>query len=356
LNITANKPLLLLDVNRCKQNIRRMAERVKASGCEFRPHFKTHQSHEIGRWIRNEGVNGITVSSVSMARYFADDGWDDITIAFPFYNGMLADLAELEKRVSLRLFIHHPGQITLLDEQLTNPLRFYIEIDAGYGRSGIKHTDRDTIDSIINASKASDRCRFHGLYIHDGGTYSARNREEIKAGVHDSLNALITLGEAYPEAKISLGDTPSASVHEELAELDELTPGNFVFYDWMQVQIGSCSADDPALFAVLPTAQQVSADKAILHGGAVHLSKDYIIQNGQKTYGQAVQYSEAEVKPLQGSYLTALSQEHGTITGFKPEVMKENVVICPIHSCLTANLFDHYITTDGKRIEKRILS
>lgn len=356
MNITANTPYLLLDVNRCKKNIRIISERVKAAGCVFRPHFKTHQSHEVGRWIRNEGVSGITVSSAGMARYFAEDGWDDITIAFPFYRGMLADLTDLEKTVSLRIFIHHPDQIELLEESLTNPLKFYIEIDAGYGRSGIKHTDRASIDAIINASKRSDKCLFHGFYIHDGGTYAARGKEEIRAGINKSLESLIALGNAYPEAKLSLGDTPSASVLEDLSVLDELTPGNFVFYDWMQVQIGSCTADDPALYAVLPTAQQIGTDKAILHGGAVHLSKDFIIQNGLKTYGQAVNYNESEIKPFEGSYLTALSQEHGTITGFLPDRMKDYVVVCPIHSCLTANLFDHYITPGGKRIEKRILS
>ena len=49
----------------------------------FRPHFKTHNSAFIGNWFRKLGIHSITVSSVSMAKFFSAYGWRDITIAFP---------------------------------------------------------------------------------------------------------------------------------------------------------------------------------------------------------------------------------------------------------------------------------
>jgi D-serine deaminase-like pyridoxal phosphate-dependent protein len=356
LNPKTEKPFLLIDEDRCKKNILRMAERARSFGCEYRPHFKTHQSHEIGQWVRNEGVTGITVSSTSMALYFAADGWDDITIAFPFYDGMLPDLVQLQGNAELRLFLHSPDQIAILDENLDKPVRFYIEIDAGYGRSGIKHSDTDTIDRLISAAESSANCRFHGFYIHDGGTYAARGRKEIVTLVSGSLQALLDLGAKYPKARLSLGDTPSASVCDGLKDVHEMTPGNFVFYDWMQTRIGSCEPDDVALFAVLPVAQKISGDKAIVHGGAVHMSKDYIMQNGAKNFGQIVDISTGTTEPVNGCYLSALSQEHGTVSGYSHLGMNERIVVCPIHSCLTANLFDHYRTKDGRIIKKRILS
>ena len=75
------QPTLLLDETRCRANIRRMADKARAHGLDFRPHCKTHQSLAIGRWLREAGVEKITVSSVAMAAYFARE-WDDITIAF----------------------------------------------------------------------------------------------------------------------------------------------------------------------------------------------------------------------------------------------------------------------------------
>lgn len=80
---TINRPTLLLDVEKCKTNIRTMAQKAKGHRLKLRPHFKTHQSAQIGEWIRAEGISTCTVSSVKMAEYFAHHGWNDILIAFP---------------------------------------------------------------------------------------------------------------------------------------------------------------------------------------------------------------------------------------------------------------------------------
>ncbi len=76
-------PTLLLDEEKCRDNIRQMARKAADNNVVFRPHFKTHQSVEIGGWFREEGIEKITVSSLRMAKYFAGDGWKDILVAFP---------------------------------------------------------------------------------------------------------------------------------------------------------------------------------------------------------------------------------------------------------------------------------
>ena len=58
------RPTMLLDERRVHANIGRMAQKARANGVRFRPHFKTHQSERIGEWSRSEGVTAITVSSV----------------------------------------------------------------------------------------------------------------------------------------------------------------------------------------------------------------------------------------------------------------------------------------------------
>ena len=76
------RPTLVVDENRVSENIDRMAQRARQAGVRFRPHFKTHQSREIGAMFRQAGVSQITVSSLAMAQFFADQGWQDITVAF----------------------------------------------------------------------------------------------------------------------------------------------------------------------------------------------------------------------------------------------------------------------------------
>jgi D-serine deaminase-like pyridoxal phosphate-dependent protein len=68
------KPTLIIDEAQVKANIQKMVKKCILNNIRFRPHFKTHQSIRIGKWFRKEGVRKITVSSVDMARYFAEDG------------------------------------------------------------------------------------------------------------------------------------------------------------------------------------------------------------------------------------------------------------------------------------------
>lgn len=349
------QPILILDSERCKRNINRMAERAKNANCVFRPHFKTHQSKTIARWFRDLGVTGITVSSISMAKYFADDGWDDITIAFPFFHQQIAGLKELEKETKLRLFVNKISDLEVLNKELNNPFKFFIEIDPGSGRSGISYQNTDQISLLIESSKKLKKCTFHGFYIHDGRTYISRSTHEIQDKINPTIDILVDLKSQFPEAVISMGDTPSASTSGRLNELDEMTPGNFVFYDFMQVQIGSCSLDDVALFAVLPIAQQISeANRTILHGGAVHLSKEFLNAGDKNNFGHVINYSPNSDISQSDLFVSAISQEHGTIQGIPDG--NETVWVCPIHSCLTANLHSQYFTVDGDVIEKRMLS
>ena len=353
------RPRLLVDEHRCRRNIERIAEKADRSNTQFRPHFKTHQSVEIGRWFQDYGVTGITVSSPEMAAYFAQDGWKDITIAFPFYPGMVKQLKELNKTCSLRVFVNSADDLEVLQNHLQNPVHLYIELDAGYGRSGLSTSKPEAIHKLIRDMERYPIAHFHGFYIHDGDTYSARNRKHILDKVQRSIDALQYWKNEYPSAKISLGDTPSASVIETFSGIDECTPGNLVFYDRMQVAIGSCTPDDIALFAELPIAQHFPGqNRAIVHGGAAHLSKDSIETEGIKIFGQRVVRTDNKVELMDDSYLTALSQEHGTLSGtdgLEPDLQK-TVLIAPVHSCLTANLFSSYETFGGRTIQKRVLS
>jgi len=65
MNIT--KPTLILDEAKCKTNSAFMADKARRHNLELRPHFKTHQSLEIGRWFKDAGVKKITASSLDMA-------------------------------------------------------------------------------------------------------------------------------------------------------------------------------------------------------------------------------------------------------------------------------------------------
>ena len=94
------KPTLLLNKEKCLNNLNRINNLAQLNNINFRPHFKTHQSLEVGRWFKKFGVKSITVSSVSMAKYFSDE-WDDILIAFPLNILELEEIKFLQDKIKL---------------------------------------------------------------------------------------------------------------------------------------------------------------------------------------------------------------------------------------------------------------
>lgn len=344
-------PTLYVDLDIVRSNIARMASKAEKAGVEFRPHFKTHQSKAIGRIFREYGVSGITVSSIKMAEYFLNDGWDDITIAFPanalaheYYNKITAN-------GSIKTLVISEEVVQKIDQKLDNELGLYIEIDPDYGRSGVPVSELEKIKSLLNAIEGSDHCYPAGFYCHAGHTYKARSKDEVEKISREALQKLEMLREHFPGLPICFGDTPSCSVLDDFGPATQISPGNFVFYDWMQVQIGSCSPNEIAVYMHCPVIETFSdRNQVLIHGGAVHFSKDSVQVDDYLSYGEPMlKYLSEE------TYVKSLSQEHGIIQ-CSPDVFSklkvgETIQIFPIHSCLTADLMREYYTKDGQRLD-----
>ena len=105
-------PTLILDETKCKQNIANMYHKSQKHGVLLRPHFKTHQSLQVGRWFKEAGVSKIIVSSLQMASYFAPE-WNDITVAFP--------VNVLEKPRSLEYPVRYPKNVLWVPPLLVKP-------------------------------------------------------------------------------------------------------------------------------------------------------------------------------------------------------------------------------------------
>lgn len=354
-------PTLLLDEGKCRENIQQMAEKASRHGLEFRPHFKTHQSADIAEWFRDAGVSGITVSSVAMADYFNRHGWNDITIAFPVNPRQIPEINGLGSRAKLSLLISDKSVLTRLQDKLETQVRIFLEIDTGSNRSGFKSTDLYDMEKILDSIEASDRMRFHGFYSHPGHSYAAQSKKEIRIIHNQVLEQCKPLRERYgsysDECTICIGDTPCCSAGEEFASIDQISPGNFVFYDVMQTQIGSCSLEDIAVALACPVvAKYPKRKELIIHGGAIHLSKEKLTTQGITHYGIPVLLDQfgGWAGPLKDSYVTSLSQEHG-IVKFTEETFSEVEIgdligILPVHSCLTADLMMGYKTLEGKEL------
>jgi len=356
------RPTLVLDKAVCLRNIERMAKKAASLNLRFRPHFKTHQSSKIGEWFRQFGVKAITVSSVQMAEYFAAAWWNDITIAFPVNILEIENINRLAAQIKLGLLVENTEAAEFLTKHVLFPVDVWIKIDTGNYRTGIEPHDYKQVEMVIQKLSEGKNLNFKGFLTHSGHTYSAHSTDEIFNRHFDALLKLKFLKQRLsgqiPDIEISMGDTPAATLCTNFNSVDEIRPGNFVFYDLMQQNLGVCTFDDIAVKMVCPVvAKHVLRNEIVIHGGAVHFSKDSITNiDGKEMFGRIIMTTDGEKIMLdQMNYLSKLSQEHGTLkvahNQFKNFNVGDLVEIIPVHSCLTANLMGHYRTSDGKLIE-----
>lgn len=359
-------PTLLLDEGRARRNIQSMAARARRLGIHFRPHFKTHQSAEIGEWFRAEGVTAITVSSLRMAEYFAAAGWNDITIAFPVNVRELPAMARLAQTGTLGLLVDSAESMQAVAQAIVIPVRIWIEADAGYRRSGADVSEGELFVRLAQICASNPHLSLAGLLTHSGNSYALSGRAAWESLHAETTARLLRVRDllaqtGFPGLQISVGDTPICSVLDDLGAVDEIRPGNFVFYDWMQHQIGACGQDQIAVALACPVVGVYPHRReVVIYGGAVHLSKEALHRSdGSADYGAIAPLTPQGWGPaLPGVWLRSLSQEHGILSaeGDAWEVslagldVGDLVAVLPVHSCLTADLLKNYLTLDGRTI------
>jgi len=350
-------PTLLLDRHQCRRNIQGMASKAEKHGLAFRPHCKTHQSATIAGWYRDYGVDRITVSSFRMAHYFAIHGWKDILVAFPFSPADLDILHQLSALRRMGILLDNTDTLPFLDRS-DHPVEVYVDVDTGYGRTGIPAEDLDSMEELIKGIRERSHLRFRGFYCHAGHSYKAPDKADKLAIHRKALADLKNLKKHFGQlqCRVLYGDTPLCSTMDDFSGIDEITPGNFVFYDLTQWQLGSCTLDQVAVAVACPVSGSYAGGKLLVHGGAVHFSKESLQLGGRTIFGQVVQPTvRGWGKAVDGAFLESLSQEHGLITDggalHGQTRIGEQLLVLPVHSCLTANLMRSYRTIEGQQIE-----
>jgi D-serine deaminase-like pyridoxal phosphate-dependent protein len=155
--------------------------------------------------------------------------------------------------------------------------------------------------------------RIKGFLTHSGHSYHASDRVAVKKIYNESLFCMQQVQQHFPGLEISIGDTPGCNVMDDFTGVDEIRPGNFVFYDLMQYQLGSCALKQIAVQLATPVLSVYPEKLTIrIHGGAVHFSKERV---SHTVFGEIFGASSKLIK-WDGTQidvqlpLTGISQEH----------------------------------------------
>lgn len=291
-----------------------------------------------------------------MARYFNQHGWKDITIAFPYNPLECMEISELARRCSINILIESTESLVHANATIDSPVGYFIKIDVGTHRTGVDYHNKKLIEKLVSSS--NEKIKFKGFLAHAGHTYAAKDTGTIRHIFDKSGTILGTLRENFGGIT-SYGDTPSCSIMKEFSMFDELRPGNFIFYDWMQYRIGSCHIKQIGVCFLCPVvAKHIERQELVIFGGAVHFSMDTVTDGEERSFGKIVALTPNGWGTDIIGNVDRLSQEHGIVKMSKERIVRtkvgDMVGVIPIHSCLSADLQGYYLSTEGNRIDKNI--
>lgn len=358
---TLKTPGLVLDVAKVKRNAERMSRRIRRFGADLRPHIKTHKSIEIAR-IQTAGHSGaVTVSTLAEARAFAANGFSKITYAIPIEPGKFREAIEISRNCELSLLtddVDVPGQLNDAAKQANVHLNLFLKVDCGYHRCGVEPTNPEALEIPQRISNASN-LRFAGILTHAGHSYNCQTRADVLALAQHERDVMAGFAEALRQEVgsvpiVSIGSTPTITSVDHLDGIDEVRPGNYIFFDAFQATLGSCSFDDCALTVLASVVHCDSGRrKVIIDAGAIALSKDRgpMHLNPDCGYGRVLNLAGEDLNLT----VSEMSQEHGVIIANNENIFDRlrvgsRVRVLPNHSCLTAAQHSYYNVLEGENV------
>jgi D-serine deaminase-like pyridoxal phosphate-dependent protein len=344
-------PVLVIDIGIVEANARRLGDQLRDRGVALRPHTKTHKSVALARIQLAAGASGITTGTLGEAEVMANGGIDDIFIAYPVWAvGPKAErLAALHARDGLRLSVGFDSiagaeRLAAAVGRGTAPLRVVLEVDPGYGRTGVPAAQAGAIAAAARALGLD----VVGIFTHGGHAY--RSADAIAGAAADEVRALEVAQEGLRAVGlepqyVSAGSTPTA-LGAAMGPVNEIRAGTYLVGDRIEVALGASAADSVAI-AVASTVVSTAVDgQVVIDAGAKTLTKDlpdYLVG-----YGGLPAYPSAIVERV--------SDYHGVVRipdGTPPPALGELVAVVPNHACPVVDLHDEFVATRAGEIVGR---
>jgi D-serine deaminase-like pyridoxal phosphate-dependent protein len=205
----------------------------------------------------------------------------------------------------------------------------------------------------------SKNVNFAGILTHAGHSYDVDSKEAILEVARHERDVMAALaeklrGDGIEVPTVSIGSTHDVHNRSSRRPIDEIRPGNYIFFDNYQTTLGSCEFEDTALTVLAAVIHKdTSGKKACRRRGAIALSKDCgpVGLDPNCGYGRVLDLDGTDT----GMRVSGMSQEHGTITAEGVEKFKvgDRVRILANHSCLTAAQHSHYNVVENGEIMDR---
>jgi D-serine deaminase-like pyridoxal phosphate-dependent protein len=345
-------PFVYVDRAVLGRNIERMADAAQGSGVDLRPHAKTHKLAEVARLQLDAGAAGLTVAKLGEAQALVDAGVStSFMVAQPYVGaekvGWHLELAERCELIVCVDSVDIARATGAVAAGRGRALDLVLIVDTGYGRLGVQPGEAAR---HAEAVAGLDGVRFRGIRSHTGAAYEADGTEERRRIAAEDASTMAGVAaeirsRGIPCELVSVGSTPGLAGLEDAATFAGVTewrPGNYVFFDRMQVSLGSASLEDCALTVVASVVSAPARGRAVIDAGVKALSAT----RDRRSEGHGLVLDRPDVR------LVKLSEECGWIESGEVELrVGERLRLVPNHACELTNLAEVVFYGEGETIE-----
>jgi D-serine deaminase-like pyridoxal phosphate-dependent protein len=348
-------PSLLVDVERCEANIRRVAAAFSAKGVGLRPHIKTSKCLEVVSRQRDAGTVGFTCSTPAEVEALGSAGFTGLLWAHqPVGVAKVGFAVEATTRWDVTLIADSLAVAGPLSAEAVRrgvEVRLLLDVDTGQHRTGVSP------DVAVPVGRTIDDLpglRVVGVLTHEGhlGGFGADRAglETAGSGVGSMLAGVAAgLRDAGVGCDIvSVGSTPGMTTSPYAMGVTEGRPGTYVYFDANQVRLGSATVDQCALTVLARVVSRQRDGHAIIDAGLKAMSSDSL----SALVGAGL-VCDDDATPLPDVTFPTANEEHGFLGG--PGVDRlavgDLVRIIPNHACGTTNMWSRLHALSAESVD-----
>ena len=345
-------PAILLDLDKLEHNIQSWLALCNENGKELWPMIKTHKSTALAKMQLDAGATGFLCGTLDECEMVYQLGAKHIMYAYPTANPVnIRRLLPFAKDAELIIRLDTVRAAEILNSEAEKAgviVSYTVIVDMDFHRFGMP---ADAVVDFVKTLSSLKNLKFRGISTHPGQVYGCTTRaalEEVAKLEKDTMkraaDALAAAG--FPCEIISSGSTPTFEIAIKDKTLNVSHPGNYTFFDNIQISLGTCGEDACSLRVLATVVSHPSEGFYLFDAGSKCLGLDQGAHGNSaiKGFGYVVGHPELTI--------VGLSEEVAKVKadGTCDLQVGDQVEIIPNHSCSTANNTGWYTCVRGDEI------
>ena len=352
-------PALLIDLDCLEANIRVVSDYYsRKKGAALRPHQKGHRLPMIAKMQLDSGAKGVSMTSFSLAEFYADHGIDDMLITSEVLGrNKILRLANLSKRAAVTVGvddIENARQLSKAALSVGAKVNVSVELYMERGSCGVPF--EGALGLVKGLAELEGIC-FKGLWWHDGSTAGIADWNERRKAEFKTLDRVSRLksqieGAGIDVLTLSGGQTCTWNITPEYEGLQEVgvQAGAYVFSDWVEKLLPGQEVFNCALTVLTRCISRPGPNEAMFDSGMNSCSDEA----GGSLMGGYRNVVGPKFKDLEGAETLTQREEVMSATftiGARPPRIGDACELIPPHSDTTAKLHDRYYGIRNGKVE-----